>query len=344
MDHQPNSGQVLTMNVTIPVQISVSVGTPVVAQVLPAAVPLQPMPAAAPEALLAAPSVIAEAYAKFSGAALARQGLDWLTALSTADCSHLAYEEPSTVVATCGGQWQLTTPKFVQHGATQCFIASTDKIAVVAFRGTKGALDWFSNLNVLERRTSYGSVHDGFYRAFHLVRSRLEMLLEPLAETRKLVLTGHSLGGALATIAAAEWAHKYPIASVYTFGQPRVGFASFRAYMTEHFDGKFFRFVNADDIVPRVPPKYVHVGRLVRFNSAGTVEAEAVESAVAAEPSSLTYMEFERVKEQIRQTERSIATAEAVQLEPAQLEGLFPNYFSDHKLTGYLGKILKKLP
>lgn len=327
------------VTVTVPLQITISLGQPVLgaagaAITLPMGVSEARGAEFAEGAVVGAPPA---AYSKFSAAALASQAFSWSAAISTADCSHLAYEEPPAVRDVCENLWQLDACQFVQRGATQCFIAATDRTVIVAFRGTKGALDWFSNLNVLERRTSMGSVHDGFYRALETVRIELEALIEPLAGTRELVLTGHSLGGALATLAAAHWHRKFDIASVYTFGQPCVGFRSFQAYMATHLAGRFFRFVNDDDIVPRVPPRYVHVGNLIWFDWQGNIREWSLEAGVVVEPPTLSFPEFERAKEEaeiIKQTSGS---------EMAQLEGLIPNYFSDHKLSGYLNKLMRHL-
>lgn len=282
-------------------------------------------------------SADAIAYGKFSGASLATTGFDWKTAISCADSSHLAYEEPDRVKSVCEGQWNLNSCQFVQSGSTQCFVAATDAAVLVAFRGTKGALDWFSNLNLLERRTTFGSVHDGFYRAFQAVRTSLESLIEPLAQTRQVILTGHSLGGALATIAAATWNQRFAIRSIYTFGQPRVGFRSFQQFAVANFDNRFFRFVNADDIVPRVPPGYVHIGQLTHFDSQGNISNSNLESIVSSDQSSLSLPGFEAAKERLQ--------AEQVHgLESAELEGLLPNYFADHRMAGYLAKIVNNTP
>src|SRR5205823_5194218 len=109
----------------------------------------------------------------------------------------------------------------------------------------------------------YGPVHRGFYYAFADVQALLERRLDDFAD-RQVLLTGHSLGGALAGIAAAEWQATRAIKGIYTFGQPAVGFDRYRAFMGEHYGDCYFRFVNEDDIVPRVPPGYMHVGHLIR--------------------------------------------------------------------------------
>ena len=107
--------------------------------------------------------------------------------------------------------------------------------------------------------------------------------------------------------------------------------------MTTHLGGRFFRFVNADDIVPRVPPGYVHVGSLIWFDSQGNIKESSLESGVVAEPPTLSFPEFERAKEEAEIISQTTGT------EAAQLEGLLPNYFSDHKLSGYLNKLMKNL-
>ncbi|MCO5577525.1 hypothetical protein L7F22_031356 [Adiantum nelumboides] len=78
----------------------------------------------------------------------------------------------------------------------------------------------------------------------------------------KLYITGHSLGGALATLFSAllfieENEACSRLGGVFTFGQPRVGDAKFASYMEKKLCGKspkvYFRVVYRTDIVPRLP-------------------------------------------------------------------------------------------
>jgi hypothetical protein len=75
---------------------------------------------------------------------------------------------------------------------------------------------------------------------------------------RKLWVAGHSLGGALANLFCAQMANDYPgseeaIGGVYTFGQPRVGDLQFAQFVNEKMGQRFFRFVNGNDLIPRLP-------------------------------------------------------------------------------------------
>jgi hypothetical protein len=94
----------------------------------------------------------------------------------------------------------------------------------------------------------------------------------------KLFFTGHSLGGALACLygtmlhfmAQTEICSK--IGAVYTFGQPRVGDEKFRKYANEKLEGKYFRVVYCNDMVPRIPfdtawMEFKHFGECEYFNS-----------------------------------------------------------------------------
>jgi alpha-beta hydrolase superfamily lysophospholipase len=76
------------------------------------------------------------------------------------------------------------------------------------------------------------------------VATDLDRLVPDLDEP--LFLTGHSLGGALATLAASRW----PARACYTFGAPRVGDGAFARTLR----APLYRVVNGQDVVPRVPP------------------------------------------------------------------------------------------
>jgi hypothetical protein len=75
----------------------------------------------------------------------------------------------------------------------------------------------------------------------------------------KVFITGHSLGGALATLYGAMLFYNAEngitdkLAAIYTFGQPRVGDKEFAKYGKKHLKDHYFRVVYCNDIVPRVP-------------------------------------------------------------------------------------------
>lgn len=99
-------------------------------------------------------------------------------------------------------------------------------------------------------------MHLGFKTAWQEVD---EAVLEAVATARKqhpdfrIVVTGHSLGGAVATIAAGELrAASFP-ADLVTYGSPRVGNEQYVKFITDQ-PGKEYRITHDDDIVPRVPP------------------------------------------------------------------------------------------
>jgi len=115
-----------------------------------------------------------------------------------------------------------------------------------------------------------GRVHRGFARALGLV---LPVLRKSLPEdSRRLIITGHSLGAAMATLAASL----LEPAELYTFGEPRVGNCTFANFMHRQCAVGliYHRYVDCCDIVSRVPPKWLgfrHAGRLHYIDRHGDV-------------------------------------------------------------------------
>ena len=77
------------------------------------------------------------------------------------------------------------------------------------------------------KQNEYPEVHWGFYNQFQYLESELDKALSDYNNNdneREVVFSGHSLGGALASIAALKYAKKYPDLEVncVTFGSPRV--------------------------------------------------------------------------------------------------------------------------
>jgi hypothetical protein len=164
--------------------------------------------------------------------------------------------------------------------ATQCYLVSNDKYAVVAFRGSEAKLregdsnighifaDWMANFNfVPEPWEQGGNVHRGFKGALDEVWNELEKHIAYLQKkNRKIWITGHSLGAALATLAADRYGN---VQGLYTYGSPRVGDRDFK----EDFNVNAYRFVNNSDIVAKVPPArmYLHVGELKYIDCDGII-------------------------------------------------------------------------
>jgi hypothetical protein len=179
--------------------------------------------------------------------------------LLCAEMARLAYASEATVTERLRipgfalEQW-LGASTFLNRIATrgtEGFVARHPgkRITVVAFRGTEATRpeDLFVDLLAGFVAWGGGSVHRGFAMAYEPVRGKLADALERAEPA--LLITGHSLGAALATLAAAE--HRARSPRLVTFGSPRVGDAHFRAML----DGiAVRRFVNCADVVTRVPP------------------------------------------------------------------------------------------
>ena len=363
---------------TIPIHVSVTLGAPALRSPTPGSpAPIAAMPdPGRVDGPRTAPHLVEGVFSRsseletashvrrFSRAALRATTFDWNAALSLALASQLAYGDQVRVEHTAQSVWGLTDCRFLSVDDTQCFIAAappeggSSGAILVAFRGTDSVGDWLADLNVVGTTRSYGTVHRGFRSAFAAVDQALRGLLATLPN-QPILLTGHSLGGALATVAAAEWQQEFPqIRWVYTYGQPAVGKGRFPPFMAQHYGrAKFVRIVNDDDIVAQVPPTYDHVGRLIHFDADGDVQG-AVESllsdAAAASPTLaaigaapgpevMSESEFDQLRSRLlaqRAAQRTGAAVEAIG--SPMPEGLLPS-FSDHKLDRYIEKIVRQV-
>lgn len=139
------------------------------------------------------------------------------------------------------------------EGGTQAFLAkrSSDKVAILAFRGTE-ANSWKDVKTDLKFRFYEGQdgakMHRGFRTAYDKVSDKVKQMVNQHTEGYTLYVTGHSLGGALAIIAAKRL-ERNTLAACYTFGSPRVGNEEFG----EEIRAPIYRIVNAADGVPRLP-------------------------------------------------------------------------------------------
>src|SRR5205085_2652406 len=105
-----------------------------------------------------------------------------------------------------------------------------------------------------------GKVHKGIKRQLDSVWDAVKEELDKLDVP--VFYTGHSLGGALATLAVARRLLEKdlpqrckPPAALYTFGSPRTGTTGFMHAFPDGF--LHCRVVNDRDIVPTVPPRQI---------------------------------------------------------------------------------------
>jgi triacylglycerol lipase len=161
------------------------------------------------------------------------------------------------------------------EGATQCHLAFNKDFAIVAFRGSQPD-DWgdiFDDASFGQTQWKTGHVHAGFKGAFERIKEKLTATLTDHAPGLPVWMTGHSLGAALAVLAADDLGAQ----GVYTFGLPRVGDQIFAGHFDQQFRGRSFRYVDDHDVVTHVPPErlpglsYAHVDERRGIDKDGNV-------------------------------------------------------------------------
>lgn len=196
---------------------------------------------------------------------------DLVRSLLFAELSMISYLPPeqAKIAALKLG---FTDTLFLNNDGSQAysFINKTD--IVIACRGTE--IDEWNDLKadinaVQEFAETVGRVHRGFKKEVDDLWPILEKMLS--SNTKNLWFTGHSLGGAMATICAGRCLlskiNSNPI-QVQTFGSPRVGNKRYINYANIDY----LRWVNNNDIVTRSPPiwmGYRHSGKEMYLDANG---------------------------------------------------------------------------
>ena len=152
-----------------------------------------------------------------------------------------------------------------QETSTQGAAYITSDTLYVAIQGSTNRSHWLTNFRVLKDDYHGIRAHRGFARAADSVLLEVQRIIEDHSPTRRVVMTGHSLGGAIAVLLAVACRHR-PV-EVVTFGQPRV---SRQRQLDLSLYGPYLRVVNGSDIVPRKPwLGYSHGGHLLYLTNDG---------------------------------------------------------------------------
>ncbi|ORV70436.1 lipase family protein [Mycolicibacter hiberniae] len=216
--------------------------------------------------------LVSAAYAVMAGAEPTLPAGLRQTALILADRAHLAGlpdRHPAAVMAR-------DTDVFGLMGHD-----TSSATAFIAFRGSADVADWIAGFDYAPTPytplAGFGQVHTGFQEIYGCVRGSIAAnVAAAISGCGQILITGHSLGAALAVLAAPDVAAAMPPNTIEprltTFGGPRVGLDDFKAA----FDAAIeccYRVVNFLDIVPLVPPEpFVHVGAGIAVDSGGAVD------------------------------------------------------------------------
>lgn len=138
------------------------------------------------------------------------------------------------------------------------FIAESQDEIIMAIRGTDSFKDNESDQDFYQVPYPFlrnaGKTHRGFTCIYQSARDKLIRELNKLSATKRLLITGYSLGGGVSALAALDIAvntdFKNPI--VYTYGSPRTGNPDF-AFRFNQTIKNSVRVFNVHDVIPTLP-------------------------------------------------------------------------------------------
>jgi triacylglycerol lipase len=180
-------------------------------------------------------------------------------------------------------------PVFVEsqdNGLTDTQVAVLDQLnsdrLYIVFRGSDKSIDWMNNFQFRQQIYPYSDgntevkFHRGFMEAYFAVRQPLLEAMDKF-QGQQAIVTGHSLGGALATIAALDIQYNLGQKrglrfAVHTFGAPRAG----NRAMVDSYNGRIpdsYRFIYGRDVVTRIPRSWQgfdHVDTAIHLGSRWT--------------------------------------------------------------------------
>jgi predicted lipase len=172
----------------------------------------------------------------------------------------------------------------------------TNKLIIVSFRGSTSSVDaWITNFEfdtVKSDICSGCTAHRGFWNSWADARDRVTPAVKQASATfpdYKIAVVGHSLGGAVATFAAAALRNSGLTVALYNFGSPRIGGAKISDYISNQPGGNF-RVTHKNDPVPKLPlltMGYVHISPEYYINTSTQQDVKAGDISVYSGASNL---------------------------------------------------------
>lgn len=199
-------------------------------------------------------------------------------ALLFAELSMIAYLAPDQT-KKAAKRLGFTDTVFYNNDGSQAYSFANESDIIIAFRGTEPN-EWNDIKADMDASKALaetvGHVHRGFKKEVDDLWPQLEEMLVSRKKNliKKLWFTGHSLGGAMASICAGRCLLAHIDTSpeqIHTFGSPRVGTKRY----INHAKVDYYRWVNNNDIVTRTPPVwlgYRHAGKEMYLNAHGKLK------------------------------------------------------------------------
>jgi len=192
---------------------------------------------------------------------------------------------PSVIDGRVGG-----FGKIAQWGTRAIVAALSNERIVVSFRGSANLTNWIEDFDFISQ-VPYAEacptcrVHMGFYKSWVSVARKVSDAVTALRAVHPkadILVTGHSLGAAMAALAATHFYYSLglPVTHVYTYGQPRVGNKDFHHFYNNGTSsrqyakpGASYRIVHWRDPVAQAPFRwmgYEHTSSEVWYNEKST--------------------------------------------------------------------------
>ncbi len=199
-------------------------------------------------------------------------------ALLFAELSMIAYLSPEQT-RSAAARLGFSQTNFYNNDGSQAYSFANDDDIVIAFRGTEPN-EWNDIKADMDATKALaetaGHVHRGFKKEVDDLWPELEKMLVSNKKNlaKKLWFTGHSLGGAMASICAGRCLLSHIDTApeqIHTFGSPRVGTKRY----INHAKVDYYRWVNNNDIVTRSPPAwlgYRHAGKEMYLDALGQLK------------------------------------------------------------------------
>jgi hypothetical protein len=218
---------------------------------------------------------------------------------ATAGCTKILTEISFDCGERCQGDLQGTIvqdailDETTQGAGYVAFIPSKNTI-FASFRGTKTLASAILNLDIFKSAPDFNSngfrdqgplIHSGFEKTYIPLKERIQVAVKLLADqnpSAEIVFSGHSLGAAVANLAAFDFSARNnqtydKRVSLFTYGQPRIGNQQYdEAFQALDFSKRYFRLIQQGDPVTELPPLplgFVNTGLPFEIDSNNSVKS-----------------------------------------------------------------------